>query len=1060
MASFGSFETEREIYSGSTYTVYSAKKTGDPKTEYAVKLFHISVDEASTEDLGSLVRDLERTCSDRIAVQQRAAAQSRFVAPVIETGQDERGVWYATDFYPRSVHRIISNKVALRRVDLEHVIRSIATGAHDLKRLCGRSHGDILPSVVQISKSAELTRASIVLSDPLPGSDADAARLERSDLRAIGRILLQLVLCREIEREEDFLILPILPTPEWSNLFGKDSARWLALCNRLLDPQLSLDQFNLEQLVAELKPSKKGPPKALITAAAVVFVGGVVAALFLFRSREQTVEVTTDPPGATIFVGDHETRTPLKLKPRNEPYVISAKHPDFQLPDQTTNWTVGPEKVAKLSFKFPYGGISIVSDPPGADIQDLAEQSKSVGKTPFFANFVPAGRVFKYQLVLDQYATNFVHGTVLAAQTNTFSEKLAQNKDTAVVDLDSSPRGAEVFEGERLLSGSKTKTRAFLTKGVHNLTARYLDWPSVTNSIDVKLGQPNSVQFDFKKGWVTLETVSPRSAAVFVGTNWLGDTPLTVPRPPGTTEFALKADGFKATNFVVSIAINATNRVRKEMITENGQVEFTSDPGDAVILDATGKQLGRIAPDQPFRTNFPPGTYSFIARHDGLADIALNSVPLNKGDTRTNKFTFAYAKVSFEVAFGASPADVSISVPGRSGKMTDTFIQPPATNIIYEIAARYYLPTNVAVNVKDHRDEHISVTLQPQPVSVILNSDPPGATFLANKQPLKGEGNQYHIPWGPVTLVAQHRRLDSLSRQVEIQPAQPNDIPAFKFDYGTLLLTNLPSELELREGSEIVAPVGQARAALVYEKPGPHSYQYAPVDRFKPDGVSTNIIAGTLNMLLRPELKGFVSGIGSIQFAWVPWKNGGKWEGKNGPGVWVGIYEITQDQYQKIVGDNPSANKGCPDCPVENVTFPNAVSFCRALTGKDPSPPLKTNGWHYVLPSEELFDYFAKAENTVGGSADLATDKVVSPSFANKLPAPKRVGGRTPNGYQLQDLAGNVSEWIDPGQGTPFVRGANWGTASAQRQNFEYRDSAKDVSPYYGFRILLVPGPE
>src|SRR5436190_3657361 len=165
MASFGSFETHREVYSGNSYTVYSAKKTGDPKTEYAIKLFHLSVDESSAEDLETLLRDLERSCADRIAVQQQAAAQSAFIAPVIETGQDERGVWYATLFYPLSVHRLISNKVAFRVADIEHVIPSIATRALDLKRLSGRSHGQILPSLVQVSKSAKRTRDSIVLTD-------------------------------------------------------------------------------------------------------------------------------------------------------------------------------------------------------------------------------------------------------------------------------------------------------------------------------------------------------------------------------------------------------------------------------------------------------------------------------------------------------------------------------------------------------------------------------------------------------------------------------------------------------------------------------------------------------------------------------------------------------------------------------------------------------------------------------------------------------------------------------------------------------------------------------
>src|SRR6516162_7176352 len=164
MASFGSFETGREVYSSATYTVYSAKKTGDPKTEYAIKLFHIRVEDPSAGDLDTLLFGLERSCADRIALQQKAAAQSSFVAPVIETGQDERGVWYATLFYPFSVHRLISGKVNLKGPDLEQIVRAIVKGALDLKRVCGRSHGDISPSVVHISRTTDITRASIVLS--------------------------------------------------------------------------------------------------------------------------------------------------------------------------------------------------------------------------------------------------------------------------------------------------------------------------------------------------------------------------------------------------------------------------------------------------------------------------------------------------------------------------------------------------------------------------------------------------------------------------------------------------------------------------------------------------------------------------------------------------------------------------------------------------------------------------------------------------------------------------------------------------------------------------------
>src|SRR5947209_5855042 len=143
MASFGSFETEREIYSGPTYTVYSARKQGDPKTEYAIKVFsvhHFNLEAESAAQLDPLLGDIERACVERVAIQQTAAPASKFIAPIFETGRDERGVWYATSFYARSVNKIISGRVALNREALQHIILCIAQGALDIKKTCGRSH--------------------------------------------------------------------------------------------------------------------------------------------------------------------------------------------------------------------------------------------------------------------------------------------------------------------------------------------------------------------------------------------------------------------------------------------------------------------------------------------------------------------------------------------------------------------------------------------------------------------------------------------------------------------------------------------------------------------------------------------------------------------------------------------------------------------------------------------------------------------------------------------------------------------------------------------------------
>src|SRR6266850_1517592 len=338
MASFGSFETERETYSGPTYTVYSAKKQGDPTTEYAIKVFsvhHLGLEPESETQLDPLLSDIERTC--------------------------------------------------------------------------GRSHGEILPSNVQISRSQKLVEAEVVLSDPMPGGEAEAARYELSDLRGIGRILLQLVARREIDHEEDFLILPILASPEWTQLFGKQTDAWLALCNKLLEPNLSLEQLTLEHLVAELeklKPETGIPPKVLIAAAAGVVVLGVVVFLIV-RPRTQTVEVTSDPTGATILVDKKEQagKTPLKLKFKKGNYAIEARQEGLRLLEQMTNWLAQGGGSAKLNFKFPYGRVVITSEPPRATIK---RGDTEIGTTPTEIPVVAAGAEVVYELSMMEHVPRSV----------------------------------------------------------------------------------------------------------------------------------------------------------------------------------------------------------------------------------------------------------------------------------------------------------------------------------------------------------------------------------------------------------------------------------------------------------------------------------------------------------------------------------------------------------------------------------------------------------------------------------------------------------------------------
>ena len=198
----------------------------------------------------------------------------------------------------------------------------------------------------------------------------------------------------------------------------------------------------------------------------------------------------------------------------------------------------------------------------------------------------------------------------------------------------------------------------------------------------------------------------------------------------------------------------------------------------------------------------------------------------------------------------------------------------------------------------------------------------------------------------------------------------------------------------------------------------------------------------------------------------------------NIPPFFMGKYEVTNEQYQAVMGNNPSDFKGAKR-PVKYVNWDDAVEFCRKLTQK--------TGKTYRLPSEAEWEYACRARtSTPFYFGDTITPDLVNYDGSNSPygSAPKGlyrqqttdVGSFPPNAFGLYDMHGNVYEWCsdkwhDNYNGAPtdgsswetggdnnrVQRGGSWsGHALYCRCAFRYRNSAVDRYRNFGFRVVCV----
>jgi len=164
---------------------------------------------------------------------------------------------------------------------------------------------------------------------------------------------------------------------------------------------------------------------------------------------------------------------------------------------------------------------------------------------------------------------------------------------------------------------------------------------------------------------------------------------------------------------------------------------------------------------------------------------------------------------------------------------------------------------------------------------------------------------------------------------------------------------------------------------------------------------------------------------------------------------YMGKHEVTQEQWESVMGKNPSEEKG-NKLPVTNVSWIDCQEFIKKLNAK-------TDGG-YRLPTESEWEYACRAGTTTAYSfGDSLTKSDANIDSGDS----KAVGSYKPNAFGLYDLHGNVWEWCEDWHGEyPFAvtdpKGPATGNRRVMRGGCFFDNALKAGS---SFRHGLAPAP-
>lgn len=579
-------------------------------------------------------------------------------------------------------------------------------------------------------------------------------------------------------------------------------------------------------------------------------------------------------------------------------------------------------------------------------------------------------------------------------------------------------------------------------------------------------------RLDEARGSVKVETV-PEGAIVSLRGIGKETTPAILTGIPfGTYDVEISREGFETVVREVEVYSEEPILLPNiELVKTSGGIDVVSEPVGAEFKviktkEKEAEELVKIGTTPARIEKLDPGEYRVLMAVEGWPEY---SASVRVENNRNTSVSAVFAKGGLNLTSDPIGAEVWIqSGDGnakKAGKTPVSLSDLPVGKHRIELRYQDWNPIARTVEVTEGMTQDLAFSWERTLVS--FESSPAGAAVFSGNKRI-GDGRQTtpfraELPKGDYVFSARYDSLAEVSREAYVDPSAGSNEVKFSFAYGSVALKSEPTGATVLSNG---VPIGKTPLNLAVVSPGTYSYELSK-DQHRSTTVSGRVEAGgslnftaTLTYDAAPAMnRNFTNGLGQ-RLNWV-----------GALGGWVGVHEVTQAEYEKIAGSNPSYFPAA-NHPVETVTWYDAVKYCDSLTLREKAQGNLPEGYRYRLPTDAEWTRFAGQQKLDGAISSLFERKKSTAA----------VGSLEANEYGLHDVRGNVWEWVSDwysqtivnrmrkGGATPntewvgtdrkVLRGGAWNRSSqydlAIENRMAARPSAEDRYDV-GFRVVLMP---